>query len=62
MESICLVSPESIASLVGIVIAAASGIANFFPAPAKIDNKVLRALSRVVHFVAFDVTTSLKKK
>ncbi len=62
MESICFTSTESIAAVVGMVVTGASALANFIPAPDKISNKALRVVSRVVHFVAVDITTAAKSK
>lgn len=59
---ICLNSPESIAAIVGMVVTGTSAVANFIPAPDKLNNKVMRAISRIVHFVAADVVTAAKSK
>ncbi len=61
MEQICLNSPESIISLVGMAVMAASTLANFVPAPAKIENPVMRFFSRALHFVAADIVTAAKR-
>lgn len=59
---ICITSPESIVAIVSTVVAGASAFANLIPAPENITNPTLRFLSRVVHFVAFDIVTAAQKK
>lgn len=62
MDQVCINSPETITAVVTTVIAAAAGFANFIPAPDSINNTVLRGLSRIVHFIAFDIVTAAQKK
>ena len=61
VTQLCINSPESIIGIVSMVIAGASTLANFVPAPDKIKNKALKILSKLVHFAAFDITTAAKK-
>ncbi len=61
IQEICINSPEYIAGIIGSIVVGASTLANFVPAPTKIEHPVLRVLSRILHFVAIDVTTAVKK-
>lgn len=61
MEQICINSPENIIGLVGMIVMGASTVANFIPAPDKATNPVMKFISRIVHFIAVDVVTSMKK-
>lgn len=60
MDSFCINSPETVISVITYVIAGASAVANFIPAPDKTDNKTLKIISRIVHFIAVDIVTSKK--
>lgn len=61
MEQICINANDHIIMLAGLVITITSGVVNIIPAPDEIDNAILRFLSRVVHFVAVDIVTAVKK-
>lgn len=61
MDSVCLNSIEGYTGIATVIVTVASFAANFIPTPDKIDNKLLRALSRLVHWAAVDVVTATKK-
>lgn len=61
MDQICINNAGNIAALVAMAITAASGVANFVPAPNEISNPVGKFLSKALHFLAVDVVTAVKK-
>lgn len=61
MDQLCFNAGESVIAIVTAVVSGASIVANFFPAPDKIENKTLKALSKIVHYVALDVVTGKRK-
>lgn len=61
MEQICINSPENIVGLIGMIVMGASTLANIIPAPDKATTPVMKMVSRVVHFIAVDIVTSIKK-
>jgi hypothetical protein len=60
MDSFCVNSPASVISVIGLIVTGASSIANFIPAPDKIDNKALKLISKIIHFLAVDIVTAKK--
>lgn len=59
-EQICAMVPGSVATAVGYL--TFLGALNFVKAPDEVKNPVLRVVSRILHFLAFDLTTSMVKK
>lgn len=62
MDQVCINNSELLATVASGAVVLASSIANFVPEPDKIDNKFLRFLSRVLHFVALDIVTAKQPK
>lgn len=60
-DSVCLNNIEAISGIVASVVTVASMISNFIPAPENISNPFLKMLSQIVHFVAVDIVTAVKK-
>lgn len=60
MDQVCFEAGAGLVTILGSVVMAASSLANFVPDPDKIQNGVLRFLSRVLHFAAFDIVTGKK--
>lgn len=61
MDQVCLNNVEAVTGIIGAVVTVASMLSNFIPTPDKISNPVLKFLSQVVHFVAVDIVTAVKK-
>ena len=62
IQQVCVNTPDYIIGVVSAIVFAASGLSNYVPAPDKIDNKMLRGLSRLLHFVSADIVTAMAKK
>lgn len=62
MDQTCINGSETLAAIASGAVVLASTVANFVPEPDKIDNGVLRFLSRVLHFVALDIVTAKQPK
>jgi len=60
-QQVCFTAPVALASAVGGVIVGASTLANFLKSPDEYTNPVMKWISRIVHFVAFDIVTAVKK-
>ena len=61
MEQVCISIGAQYMGIVGAVVVGTSAIANFLPAPDATSNKVIKLISRIIHFVAVDITTAVKK-
>lgn len=61
-HQVCLNGVEWLGGVATGYVTVASLLANFIPEPDKIQNKVLRALSRFVHWSAVDVVTATQPK
>lgn len=62
MDQVCISGSETLGAIAGGAVVVASTLANFVPEPDKIDNKLLRFFSRVIHFVALDIVTAKQPK
>lgn len=60
-DSVCLNNIEAISGIVASVVTVASMLSNIVPAPDQISNPVLKILSQILHFVAVDIVTAVKK-
>lgn len=58
---VCTNLPEAIVGIVGMIVMGVSAIVNFIPAPDTITNGFFKAVSRFLHFIAFDITTAVRK-
>ena len=61
MDQLCFNAGESVIAIVTAVVSGASLIANWVPAPDKLEGKFAKAISKIVHYVALDVVTGKKK-
>lgn len=61
MDQLCFNSGESVLAIATSVIAAASFLANIVPAPNETSSKVMKVISKIIHFAAVDIVTVIKK-
>lgn len=60
MDQVCFTTGEAITGIVGSVVMGVSALANVIKAPDEYTG-IMKWVSRVVHFVSFDIVTAAKK-
>lgn len=60
-QQICFTAPQAVIGIIGSVVVGASTLANFIKSPDEYTSPVMQWISRLIHFVAFDIVTAVKK-
>lgn len=61
MDQVCIAGVTEYAGIIGAIVTGASMLSNIVPSPDKAETSLGKIFSKIVHFIAVDIVTAVKK-